>query len=124
MLFTDHFTQPIRSLYRSIHTQIRKVQAFLQLIGKIIIQLTEAGEHPAKGIAQSVTGLGKTGFNFIKKPHSNSLFHDTQILFHLVEVQPQQLGNALLLHGDTVEHVGSFHSASSVGNDDKLGLTA
>ena len=50
------------------------------------------------------------------------LFNNTQIFFHLIQVQPQKLGNTLLLHGDTVEHIGGFHGAAAVGNDDELGV--
>ena len=47
-----------------------------------------------------------------------------KLLFHLSQVDVQNLGNALLLHGNAVEHIGLLHGAAPVGNDDKLGLIA
>src|SRR5699024_1308102 len=43
---------------------------------------------------------------------------------HLVEVQLEQLGNAVLLHGHAIEDVGGLHGAAAVGDDDELGLAA
>ncbi len=33
-----------------------------------------------------------------------------------------KLRNTLILHGDAVKHIGFLHSASTVSDDDKLGI--
>ena len=45
-----------------------------------------------------------------------------QLFCKLVEAQAEDLGHALLLHGDAVEYVGGLHGAAAVGDDDELGL--
>lgn len=47
-----------------------------------------------------------------------------QLFCKLVEAQAEDLGHALLLHGDAVEYVGGLHGAAAVGDDDELGLVA
>ena len=41
-----------------------------------------------------------------------------------VHVQPKQLRDAVLLHGDAVQHIGLLHGAAAVRDDDELGGVA
>ena len=52
------------------------------------------------------------------------LRRDAQLFGEFVEAQAEDLGDALLLHGDAVEDIGGFHRAAAVGDDDELGLVA
>ena len=47
-----------------------------------------------------------------------------QLLLHLVQIDGQHPADSLLLHGDSVKHVGLLHGAPAVGDDDELGLIA
>ena len=49
---------------------------------------------------------------------------DTRLLFNVLDIDLKEVGNTLFLHGYAVKGIGGFHSSSSVGNDDKLGVLA
>ena len=42
----------------------------------------------------------------------------------MLQVQFEQFGDTVLLHGDTIQHVGGLHGAPAVGDDDELRLIA
>ena len=42
----------------------------------------------------------------------------------MLQVQFEQFGDAVLLHGDTIQHVGGLHGAPAVSDDDELRLIA
>ena len=63
----------------------------------------------------------KSVFDFVKKTHvTSSPSNIPSCCSILIQVQMQDLGNALLLHGHAVEHVGRLHGTAAVGDDDKL----
>src|SRR5437763_1331177 len=41
---------------------------------------------------------------------------------HLREIHAHQPGAPRFLHGHAVEHIGGFHRAAAVGDDDELGV--
>ena len=45
-----------------------------------------------------------------------------QIRTDIIQIQPQNLRHAVLLHGDAVQNIGGFHCAAAVGDDDELGM--
>ena len=55
------------------------------------------------------------------RPYKSSL-SDIQLLLNIIQIDGQHPADALLLHGDAVEHVRLLHGAPAVGDDDKLGL--
>ena len=42
----------------------------------------------------------------------------------MLQVQFEQFGDTVLLHGDTIQHVGGLHGAPAVRDDDELRLIA
>ena len=38
----------------------------------------------------------------------------------MLQVQFEQFRDTILLHGDTIQHVGGLHGAPAVGDDDEL----
>ena len=45
-----------------------------------------------------------------------------QFLRHIIQIDGQDLTDALFLHGDAVQHVGGLHGAPAVGDDNELRL--
>ena len=52
------------------------------------------------------------------------LYLRNQFRVNLFQIEFEQFGDAILLHGDAVEDVGGLHGAAAVGDDDELGLVA
>ena len=52
------------------------------------------------------------------------LYLRNQFRVNLFQIEFEQFGDAVLLHGDAVEDVGGLHGAAAVGDDDELGLVA
>ena len=52
------------------------------------------------------------------------LYLRNQFRVNLFQIEFEQFGDAVLLHGDAVEDIGGLHGATAVGDDDELGLVA
>ena len=52
------------------------------------------------------------------------LYLRNQFRVNLFQIEFEQFGDAVLLHGDAVEDIGGLHGAAAVGDDDELGLVA
>ena len=42
----------------------------------------------------------------------------------MLQIQPKQLGNAVLLHGNAIQNIGSLHGAAAVCDHNKLRFIA
>ena len=149
MLFLYLLFQPFHNGVRSIDTNISHNQDFFQLLVEIIIYLRKTVEYRIQALDDIVPGLGQTFFQPGKKAFlflahrfrsslsciflskSNCTNHPYSFPFKklfqwilrqilVYQIYAYQSGHALFLHGDTIQSVHFFHSASSMSDHDKL----
>ena len=115
-----------------IRARIRQDQLFLQVVVQLVGDLARI--HKARdGAEDGIPRFAQSLAQFFKKAQSVStpfinIRKDcpapsgNKARVHMLQVQLEHLGHAVLLHRHTVQHVGLFHGAAAVGDDDELCL--